>query len=138
MSMFIYRGGPGGRSIARLRLERDGSVTLTTGVMDVGEGSLTVLAQIAAEAMSVPYEKVKVVSGDTRSTPQAPITAGSTATFSGGLAVKRAAEQLKSRIVELAAAEFGTAPESVDLVDGMVTDGTGRRMSLARSRGSAR
>ena len=73
MSMFIYRGGPGGRSIARLRLERDGSVTLTTGVMDVGEGSLTVLAQIAAEALSVPYEKVNVVSGDTRSTPQAPI-----------------------------------------------------------------
>ena len=132
MSMFIYRGGPGGRSIAKLRLERDGSVTLTTGVMDVGEGSLTVLAQIAAEALSIPYEKVNVVSGDTRSTPQAPTTAGSTATFSGGLAVKRAAEQLKSRIVEVAAVEFGTAPECVDLVDGTVTDGTERRMSLAQ------
>ena len=135
MSMFIYRGGPGGRSTARLRLEQDGSVTLTTGVMDVGEGSLTVLAQIAAEALSVPYEKVNVVSGDTRSTPQAPITAGSTATFSGGLAVKRAAERLKSRIVEVAAAEFGCAPESVELVDGMVATGTGRRMSLEQVAG---
>ena len=130
MSMFIYRGGPGGRSTARMRLEQDGSVTLTTGVMDVGEGSLTVLAQIAAEALSVPYEKVNVVSGDTRSTPQAPITAGSTATFSGGLAVKRAAERLKSSIVEVAAAEFGCAPDLVDLVDGMVMHGVERRMSL--------
>ncbi len=132
MSMFIYRGGPGGRSIARMRLEIDGLVTLTTGVMDVGEGSLTVLAQIAAEALSVPYESVSVVSGDTRSTPQAPITAGSTATFSGGLAVKHAAEKLRSRIVEVAAAEFGSAPESVDVVDGVVVDRTSRQMSLAQ------
>ena len=130
MSMFIYRGGPGGRSTARMRLEHDGSVTLTTGVVDVGEGSLTVLAQIAAEALSVLVEKVNVVSGDTRSTPQAPITAGSTATFSGGLAVKRAAERLKSGIVEVAAAEFGCAPDLVDLVDGMVMHGVERRMSL--------
>ena len=132
MSMFIYRGGPGGRSTARMRLEHDGSVTLTTGVVDVGEGSLTVLAQIAAEALFVPYEKVHVISGDTRSTPQAPITAGSTATFSGGLAVKRAAGLLKSKFVEAAAAEFGNAPGSVDLVDGMVADKAGRRMSLAQ------
>ncbi len=132
MSMFIYRGGPGGRSTARMRLEFDGSVTLTTGVMDVGEGSLTVLAQIAAEALSVPYGSVSVVSGDTRSTPQAPITAGSTATFSGGLAVKKAAEKLRARIVEVAAVEFGNALESVDLVDGTVTDETGRRMNLAQ------
>ena len=132
MSMFIYRGGPGGRSTARMRLEHDGSVTLTTGVVDVGEGSLTVLAQIAAETLSVPNEKVHVVAGDTRSTPQAPVTAGSTATFSGGLAVKHAAEQLKSRIVEVAATEFGCAPGSVDLVDGMVAGETGRRMNLAQ------
>ncbi len=132
MSMFIYRGGPGGRSTARVRLEHDGSVTLTTGVMDVGEGSLTVLAQIAAEALSVPYESVSVVSGDTSSTPQAPITAGSTATFSGGLAVKRAAELLKSKIVEVAAGELGCAPESVDLLDGTIADGEARRMSLAQ------
>ena len=130
--MFIYRGGPGGRSTARMRLEHDGSVTLTTGVVDVGEGSLTVLAQIAAEALSVPYERVCVVSGDTRLTPDAPITAGSTATFSGGMAVKRAAERLKSRIVDIAAAELGCDPEFVDIIDGAVVDRTARRMSLAQ------
>ena len=63
MSMFVYRGGPGGRSIARMRLENDGTATLTTGIMDVGEGSLTVLAQVAAETLGVAYDSVRVVSG---------------------------------------------------------------------------
>ena len=135
MSMFVYRGGPGGRSIARMSLEPDGSVTLTTGVMDVGEGSLTVLPQVAAEALGVPYDLVSVVSGDTRLTPEAPITAGSTATFSGGLAAKRAAERLRSRIVEAAAAQLGSAPEDFDIVDGVVVDGTGQRMTLAQVAG---
>ena len=132
MSMFIYRGGPGGRSIARMALEDDGSVTLTTGIMDVGEGSLTVLSQIAAETLGVPYDRVRVVSGDTRHTPAAPITAGSTATFSGGLAARRAAEQLKARIVEAAASELGAAPDDLDVVDGAVADATGRCMTLAQ------
>ena len=132
MSMFVYRGGPGGRSIARMSLEPDGSVTLTTGLMDVGEGSLTVLPQVAAEALGVPYDLVSVVSGDTRLTPEAPITAGSTATFSGGLAAKRAGERLKSRIVEAAAAQLESAPEDFDIVDGVVVDGTGQRMTLAQ------
>ena len=135
MSMFVYRGGPGGRSIARMSLEPDGSVTLTTGVMDVGEGSLTVLPQVAAEALGVPYDLVSVVSGDTRLTPEAPITAGSTATFSGGLAAKRAAERLRSRIVEAAAAQLRSAPEDFDIVDGVVVDGTGQRMTLAQVAG---
>ncbi len=135
MSMFVYRGGPGGRSIARMRLEGDGSVTLTTGIMDVGEGSLTVLAQVAAETLGVPYDRVRVVSGDTRHTPEAPITAGSTATFSGGLAARRAAEQLRARIVEAAASEPSVAPDDLDVVDGAVVDRAGRRMTLAQVAG---
>ena len=137
MSMFVYRGGPGGRSIARMRLEDDGSVTLTTGIMDVGEGSLTVLAQVAAETLGVPYDRVRVVSGDTRLTPEAPITAGSTATFSGGLVAKSAAEQLRARIVEAAASELGVAPDDIDVVDGAVVDATGRRVTLAQVAGLA-
>ena len=132
MSMFVYRGGPGGRSIARMALEDDGSVTLTTGIMDVGEGSLTVLAQVAAETLGVPYDSVRVVAGDTRLTPAAPITAGSTATFSGGLAARRAAEQLKARILEAAASEQGATPDDLDVVDGAVADTAGRRMTLAQ------
>ena len=103
MAMFIYRGGPGGRSIARMRLENDGAFRLLSGVMDVGEGSITVLTQIAAESLGVEYEQVQASFGDTDLTPDSPITAGSTVTFSAGLAVKQAATDLRSRLIGEAA-----------------------------------
>lgn len=115
MSMFIYRGGAGGRSIARMRLEHDGSLRLLTGLMDVGEGSLTVIAQIAAEELGVGYEQVRTTFGDSETTPEAPITAGSTATFSTGTAAKEAARQLKERIIESAAPLLDAEPSDLRL-----------------------
>ncbi len=132
MSMFIYRGGPGGKSTAKMRLEQDGSVTLTTGVADVGEGSLTVLAQIAAEALGIPHDQIRLESGDTALTPESPITAGSTVTFSSGMAARQAADQLKSKVVEIAASELGAPQESIEVAGGAVVDATGRRMTLDR------
>ncbi len=119
MSMFIYRGGPGGRSMARMRLEADGAVRLSAGLMDVGEGSLTVITQIAAEELGMPYEQVQTTFGDSETTPEAPITAGSTVTFSGGLAAKEAASQLRAKILDAAAALDANA-DDVDIHDGVV------------------
>ena len=125
MSMFIYRGGPGGRSSARLRLNPDGSVQLIAGLMDVGEGSTTVIAQIAAEALGVSYDDVRVTFGDTADTPEAPITAGSTATFSTGTAAKQAAEDLKTSILRLAASHLNAEADALDIVDGHVVSENG-------------
>ena len=63
MAIFIYRGGAGGRSIARMRLEQDGGLRLESGVMDVGEGSYTVLSQVAAEALGVGVDIVQATFG---------------------------------------------------------------------------
>ena len=132
MSMFIYRGGPGSRSSARVRLNADGSVQLIAGLMDVGEGSSTVIAQIVAEALGVPYDSVRVTFGDTADTPEAPITAGSTATFSTGTAAKQAAEALKAKILDAAAAHLGDDVSALDIVDGSVVSEDGNaRMGLA-------
>ncbi len=132
MCMFIYRGGPGGRSSARMRLNPDGCVQVIAGLMDVGEGSTTVIAQIAAEALGVSYEKVKVTFGDTADTPEAPITAGSTATFSTGTAAKQAAEELKDEIVKLVAIHMDDEVSRLDIVDGYVVSEDGNvRVSLA-------
>ncbi|MCH7802045.1 MAG: molybdopterin-dependent oxidoreductase, partial [Chloroflexi bacterium] len=117
MGMFIYRGGAGGRSIARMRLESDGTLRLLTGLMDVGEGSLTVIPQIAAEELGVGYEQVRVTFGDSETTPEAPITAGSTATFSTGTAAKEAARQLKERIIEAAAPLLDAEPSNLRVTD---------------------
>ena len=125
MCMFIYRGGPGGRSSAQLRLNPDGSIQLIAGLMDVGEGSTTVIAQIAAEALGVPYEDVRVTFGDTADTPEAPITAGSTATFSTGTAAKQAGEELKSKILSVAAAHLNADTAQLDIVDGHVVSESG-------------
>ena len=125
MCMFIYRGGPGGRSSAQLRLNPDGSIQLIAGLMDVGEGSTTVIAQIAAEALGVPYDDVRVTFGDTADTPEAPITAGSTATFSTGTAAKQAAECLKSKILSVAAARLNADAAQLDIVDGHVVSESG-------------
>ena len=132
MGMFIYRGGPGGRSSARLRLNSDGSVQLIAGIMDVGEGSETVIAQIVAEAMGVSYDDVRVTFGDTRRTPEAPITAGSTATFSTGSAAQQAATELKAKILQVVATHLDDDVNALDIVDGRVVSADGVvRLSLA-------
>ena len=120
MSIFIYRGGPGGRSSARVSLKPDGHVGLTAGLMDVGEGSATVMAQIVAETLNIAYEDVDVIFGDTAQTPEAPITAGSTATFSTGLAAQKAATELRAKILDAAAARLGADADALELRGGRV------------------
>ena len=131
MAIFIYRGGPGGRSIARMRLQSDGTFMLVSGVMDVGEGSATVLTQIAAESLGVSYEQVSETLGDSALTPDSPITAGSTVTFSAGLAVKQAATDLRARLLT-AASDALDLPESDLELDRLgVGSSSGRRLSFA-------
>ena len=125
MSMFIYRGGPGGKSAAKLALNPDGTVNLIAGLMDVGEGSATVMAQIAAEALGVAYEDVTVTFGDTQHTPEAPITAGSTATFSTGTATLKAATELKSKILNAAANHLSIDAHDLDIMGGRIVSGDG-------------
>lgn len=125
MSMFIYRGGPGGKSSARVRLNDDGSVQLIAGLMDVGEGSATVMAQIVAETLDVPYDAVGVTFGDTQHTPEAPITAGSTATFSTGTAAHQAATELKAKILSAAAVRLNTDADEIDIVRGNIVSRDG-------------
>ena len=132
MAAFIYRGGPGGRSIARMRLDADGSLHLVSGVMDVGEGSITVLTQIAAETLGVDYDQVLGTFGDTATTPESPITAGSTATFSAGLAVRQAASDLRSRIIEAASGALGVPGTQLVLVGSRIAaSSNGVEISLA-------
>ena len=132
MAMFIYRGGPGGRSLARMRLEPDGALTLISGAMDVGEGSITVLTQIAAEALGVDYDQVGGIFGDSALTPDSPITAGSTVTFSAGLAVKQAASDLRSRLLAAASDLLDLPASELQLDGGGVTTSSGSSLSFSQ------
>ncbi len=133
MSMMIYRGGPGSPSSAQVRIEKSGRITLVTGLIDVGEGATTVLSQLAAETLGASYEDVDIIFADTGATPNAPITAGSTATFSTGTAVVQAAKEARGKLLELASLGLETPVEELEVGNGhiYVKAAPERRMSLA-------
>ena len=137
MAMMLYRGGPGWESSAEVRVERSGAVKLITGLMEVGEGATTVLPQMAAEVLGAAYEQVEPVFADTAATPAAPITAGSTATFSTGTAVVQAAREVRRRLLELASSVLEAPAGELDAAAGyvFVRSDPSRRRPLAQVAG---
>jgi CO/xanthine dehydrogenase Mo-binding subunit len=99
LAMGIYKGGIGREGEAEVRITPAGRVEVAVGGVDVGQGSTTVLAQIAAEALGVPVDRIDVVMADTARTPPAHVTAGSSTTITTGAAVKLAAEEAKRQLV---------------------------------------
>ncbi len=87
---------------ATIMMNEDGSFRLLVGATDLGTGSDTVLAQIAAEALGVPVEKIVVYSSDTDFTPFDKGAYASSTTYVSGNAVLRAAEEVKRQILEVA------------------------------------
>lgn len=87
---------------AFIDLLNDGTVILLTGCADIGQGSSTVLAQIAAEVLGVELEKIRVISGDTGVTPEGGATSASRQTYISGNAVKAAALQAQKPLLEKA------------------------------------
>ena len=98
-------------SVAMVNLSGDGSCALYVGTVDMGQGSDTVMAQIAAEVLNISAESVRVVHSDTEVTPYDMGTLGSRSTFHMGTAVRLAAEDAK-RKVEAFAADLGLPPGS--------------------------
>ena len=85
---------------ARIRIGADGAVVVESGTIEQGCGSPTVYAQLAAEVLGVPYERVRFVYGDTN-LPEVPIAAGSQTSGSVGSAVVAAATALRERLASL-------------------------------------
>ena len=88
---------------AHARMEADGRVVVESATCDQGTGSYTIMRQIAADALGVPYERVEFRLGDTRM-PRAPISAGSMTAASVGSAVQAACQSLQKKLLELAIA----------------------------------
>jgi 4-hydroxybenzoyl-CoA reductase subunit alpha len=100
-------------SVAQIRVQEDGTVQLTTGSTDVGQGADTVLSMIAAEVLGVGVDDVRFALVDSDSTPVDPGTFGSRVTFFTGNAVKRAAEDARRQIAEIAAARMKVNPDDL-------------------------
>ena len=104
-----------------IRLEADCTVTVLTGVCSQGQGHETSLAQLAADALSVPLERVRVVAGDTDLVPySSAATIASRSMTVGGGALVRSANALREKVIRLAAHRFEASPADCELVDAMV------------------
>ncbi len=107
---------------ATVRLDASGSVHVASSVTEQGQGTETILAQIVADAVGVDISRVKVTTGDTRVTPYGGGTWASRAAGIGGEAALLAGSALKRQILEAASAILQSEAESLDIVNGEITD----------------
>jgi carbon-monoxide dehydrogenase large subunit len=127
---FIEGGAAGPKEDARLVLETDGSLSVYLGSSSVGQGLETIMAQIAADAMELPYEKITINHGSTSHVKDGYGAYHSRSTVMGGSAILLAAEKLKERIRKAAAARFDCAAADV-MIDGEQVSHSGKYMQLA-------
>ena len=107
-------------SSASVRLNADGSATLLSGSVDIGQGVQTTLAQMVAEALGLPLERVSVTLPDTDVTPFDQSTSSSRTVFSMGNAAIRAAREVADQLLEIGAGELEADPGDLELRDGFV------------------
>ena len=105
LSVGVLAAGAHPVSCATVRLEADGGVTVNVGTTEVGQGARTVMPQIAAEVLGVPVGSVRMRGTDTAFTPYDRSTGASRSTTVAGLAVMRAAEDLRAQLAEIAGGE---------------------------------
>ena len=106
---------------AALTLNQDGSVHLRVGATEIGQGSDTAFAQMAAETLGIPFAKVHLIS--TQDTDVTPFDTGAYAsrqTYVGGQAVMRTAQQLKEKILNYVGVITGMNPADLDILNGNI------------------
>jgi len=101
-------------AVVNLRLDFDGSITLFTGAADIGQGSSTLLAQIAAEVLGLELTRFRVIAGDSAITPKDNGSYSSRVSLMVGNAALDAAQNLKKELVAAAAKRLETGVEDVE------------------------
>jgi CO/xanthine dehydrogenase Mo-binding subunit len=117
-------------SVAVVTVNADGSCTLATATVDMGQASDTAMAQVAAEVLGIRTEAVRVVHSDTDVTPYDMATLGSRSTYHMGHAVRLAAEDARDQLCALAAANLGVAAGDLRCIDGEMRTPDGRSMTF--------
>ena len=107
------KGADNDTSAAMIKIADDGIVTLYTGIPDMGQGSHTVMAMITAEVLGCEPEDVRIVQGDSDIVPFDWGAFSQRGTFMTGNAVKAAAEDARTQLVEIAARELGCQPADI-------------------------
>jgi CO/xanthine dehydrogenase Mo-binding subunit len=125
MASQIWYGGGGPPSYAWVRIGSDGRATVITAMQDIGTGTATAMAQIAAEELGLDLDRVELVLGDSARGPYASISAGSSTLPSMGPAVRAAAGDAARQIIELAAQRYQLEERTLSLRGGRVVSADG-------------
>jgi xanthine dehydrogenase YagR molybdenum-binding subunit len=131
----IWYGGGGPPSYAWIRVGTDGRAQVVTAMQDIGTGTRTAMAQIAAEELGVPVEHVQVSLGDSARGPYASISAGSSTTPSMGPAVRSAAADAKRQLIELAAQRFHLEERVLNIENSRIVSSDGGSWPLTEITG---
>ena len=104
-----------------LAIAQDGTVTVFSGKVDLGTGVETALAQIVADELDVPFERIHMIGLDTTKAINQGTTAGSRSIERGGPQLRQAAAAARQELLKLAAVRLATAPENLVVRDGIVS-----------------
>ncbi|HWO41667.1 MAG TPA: molybdopterin cofactor-binding domain-containing protein [Candidatus Eisenbacteria bacterium] len=107
-------------SCAVVKLNEDGSLSIYTGTVEMGQGSETVLAQIAGNELGIPMDRIQVLGIDTDVVPYDLTTSSSRSTFHMGKAVQLAARDILRQLKRIAAEEYRVPEDQVDFAGGKV------------------
>ncbi len=116
---------------AYIKMNEDGSFNLSIGATEIGQGSDTVLAQIVAETLRVPVNKIIVLSSDTDLTPFDTGAYASSTTYVSGSAVLKCAKNIRDEIIEVASLMLGVAKDELSLDEGSVVSRAGKSVTYS-------
>jgi CO/xanthine dehydrogenase Mo-binding subunit len=111
-----------------IRINADGTATVFSGKVELGQGILTALRQIAAEELDLPLVRVTMISGDTGQTPNEGQTAGSQSIENSGTALRMAGAEVRGILLDLAAKKLGVAADQLTVADGVIAAPDGRKV----------
>ncbi|GGN20886.1 xanthine dehydrogenase family protein molybdopterin-binding subunit [Halarchaeum nitratireducens] len=117
---------------AHVTLETDGTLTVRVGIGDTGQGSETVMAQIAAGVFGLDVDSVHVTADDTDATPWDNGAYASSTTYVSGNATEKAARDLAVQVRDLAAERFDVPADAIELVEGDLRLPSGESLSLGQ------
>jgi carbon-monoxide dehydrogenase large subunit len=132
---FIEGGAAGPKENAKMVVEPDGSVTVYVGSSAIGQGLETVFAQIAADALEMAFDRVRVMHGSTTLLREGYGSYHSRAVVMGGSAMLNAADNLRDEIRKTAAARFGCSPPDIIIDDEKISGPGGKSAKLAEFAG---
>jgi nicotinate dehydrogenase subunit B len=108
-----------------IAVNADGTLTIYSGKVDLGQGLRIAIPQMAAEELGVGVERIVLIEGDTALTPDQGATAGSSGIVRGGVQIRQAAATAREALIALAAARTGKASSEFDAIDGEVRPKSG-------------